>query len=175
MLYLFFPGVLVPGAGDWTSSGLRLSCGWTSPDETARERDESHNYQSDDHRTFTSSIVNYIFNDPNQFFGFREAHCLFPESLGLVANDEDARVAVFRFDVLISCKAPNQHSLFARQEYPTWTSVKSAAIFFESRRRIGFRIDTDRNEECVFFKPLAKRILDLFQNCDSSAGKYLYT
>src|SRR6185369_303267 len=80
------------------------------------------------------------------------------------ADDENAGVLVFRFDVLAQLvKRPIDVLLLAGEKGPTRTSVKLPAVLFEARRRIRFRIDRDGNEKSVLAETVAKRFLDLFE------------
>src|SRR5689334_18298435 len=109
-------------------------------------------------------IGDYVFEDPDQLIGLCQSECFLPESLWLVADNDDARMVVFSFDVLAQLvEGPIDVLLLTSQKHPAGTSVEPAAIFLEPRRRIVFRIDCDRNEKHILPKAIAECLLHPFE------------
>src|SRR5262245_15920900 len=109
-------------------------------------------------------IGDNVFEDPDQLLRLREAIRFLPKSFRLVADYKDTRVIVFGLDVLAQLvERPVDVLLFTGQEEPTRMSVKAAAIFLQTCRRISFRIYRNRNEKHILPQSIAERVLHLLE------------
>ena len=109
-------------------------------------------------------IVNDVFNYFDQLISLGEAERFLPKTFRFVADDDDCRVIVFSLDVLAQLvECPVDVLFFARKKKPTGPCVKPLAVFFQSSRRVFFRIDADRHQERILTQAIAERILHLLK------------
>lgn len=109
-------------------------------------------------------VIDHVFDNLHQFIRFCQTKRFLPEALRFIADDDNACMIVSLLDILAQLvESPIDVLLFAGEKDPTWTSMKPTAVFLEAGRRVGLRIDADRNQESVFAQAIPKGLLHLFE------------